>query len=76
MRCSRYGRLVSVAVAALLAATATVLLWPRVAAATGIAGADSVIVLRVANWGGPAVDPSFLKIEHEVVAAATAAILE
>jgi hypothetical protein len=32
MRCSRYGRLVSVGVAALLTATATVLLWPRVAA--------------------------------------------
>jgi multiple sugar transport system substrate-binding protein len=68
MRCSRYGRLVSVAAAALLAATATVLLWPRLAGPSGSAGADSVTVLRVANWGGPAVDPSFLKIEHEVLA--------
>jgi multiple sugar transport system substrate-binding protein len=68
MRCSRYGRLASIVVAALLAATATVFLWPRFAGPSGSAGADSVTVLRVANWGGPAVDPSFMKIEHEVLA--------
>ena len=57
-----------IAAAILLAAIAVIFLWPRLAGPGAGAEADNRVVLRVANWGGPAVDPSFMKVERDVLA--------
>ena len=47
-------------------AAAVVVAWLAGVFGPGGGGPDAPVVLRVANWGGPAVDPSFMKVEREI----------